>query len=67
MKDHARPVTIDDLAGHDFATVDEVAAILRCDPRTVRRRIADGTIPAIRAAQWSIPVRWLREVAGVAA
>ncbi len=60
-------ITLDDLAGRDFATVAEVASILRCDPRTVRRRCIDGTYPAVRAGDWKIPARWLREQAGVAA
>lgn len=61
-------VTLDGLAerGHDFATIAETAHILRVDPRTIRRRCADGTIPATRApGDWRIPVSWLREqVAG---
>ena len=57
--------TLEDLAGRDFATVDEVAQILRADPRTIRRRIVDGSIPATRAGDWRIPVSWLREQARV--
>ena len=55
--------TIEDLAGRDFATVAEVSAILRADPRTIRRRCKDGTIPSVRSSDWRIPVRWLREQA----
>ena len=58
---------LDDLQGRDFATVSEAAAILRADQRTVRRRCADGTIPAIKIPDWRIPVRWLREAAGAVA
>ena len=54
------PVTLADLEGRDFANVAETAQILECDPRTIRRRVADGTIPAVRAADWRIPVRWLK-------
>jgi excisionase family DNA binding protein len=62
--------TVSDLirAGCDFTDVPVVAGILRCDMRTVRRRIEDGTIPAVRiGTTYRIPVRWLREAAGVAA
>ncbi len=60
--------TLGDLAGRDFATVGEVASIMRADPRTIRRRIADGTIPATKAADWRIPVAWLkRQAEGVPA
>lgn len=67
MPDH---ITLDDLDGCDFATVSETADVLRVDPRTVRRRIADGTYPATRiGSDWRVPVRWLRDQAhaGVAA
>ena len=32
----------------NLATLSEAAAILRCDVKTVRRRIADGTITGYR-------------------
>jgi excisionase family DNA binding protein len=57
--------TLEDLAGRDFATVSEVAEILRADPRTIRRRIRDGIIPATRAGDYRVPVSWLREQARV--
>jgi hypothetical protein len=61
---HRRQVTISDLDGHDFASANETASILRCDPRTVRRGCESGLIPAVRAGtEWRIPVRWLREQA----
>jgi excisionase family DNA binding protein len=63
-------ITISDLiqSGHDFTDVPVVAGILQCDRRTVRRRIADGTIPAVRiGAEYRVPVRWLVEQAGLAA
>jgi excisionase family DNA binding protein len=66
MPDHVHGrITIADLDGYDFASVPETAAVLRVDDRTVRRRVADGTIPATRVgAEYRIPVRWLREAAG---
>jgi excisionase family DNA binding protein len=63
-------VTISDLiwAGLDFTDVPATAGILQCDVRTVRRRIADGVIPAVRiGTEYRIPVAWLREQAGLAA
>lgn len=67
--DHAR-TTVADLEGFDFGSVPETADILRVDQRTVRKRIKDGTIPAVRmGTDWRVPTRWLREQAqaGVAA
>lgn len=53
------------LEGRLFATVPEVAAILRWDPRTVRRHIHEGKIPAIRGDNaYRVPVSWLRAQAG---
>jgi excisionase family DNA binding protein len=47
-----------------FADVPETAQILRYDPRTVRRAIESGEIPATRAGgRWRIPTAWLREQA----
>jgi hypothetical protein len=64
MRDRDRgAVTLEELDGQAFATVAEVAGILRADPRTIRRRIADSSIPAVRAADWRIPVAWLRQQA----
>ncbi len=58
------PVTLDDLAGRNFATVPEVASILRCDPRTVTSAIKSGEIPAVKAgAAYRIPAGWLRAAA----
>jgi excisionase family DNA binding protein len=69
--DRGRPeTTISDLirSGKDFTDVPVTAGILQCDRRTVRRRIADGTIPAVRiGTEWRIPVRWLAEAAGAGA
>jgi len=39
------PVTI---APRHFETLSEAAARLRCHPRTLRRRIADGTLAGYR-------------------
>lgn len=64
MRDQEGTATaLGQLAGRDFATVAETAEILRCDPRTVRRRCSEGTIPATRAGDWRIPASWLREQA----
>ena len=61
-------ITLDDLGGRLFATVPEVAAILRYDVRTVRRAIEAGTVPAVRVgAGYRIPMAWLRSVAGATA
>jgi len=59
--------TVAGLEGRDFATVNETAAILRVDPRTIRSRITDGSIPATRAGDWRIPVTWLLQQARVPA
>lgn len=49
------------LDGRLFATVTEVAAILRYDARTVRKAIEAGEIPALRAGStYRITVEWLR-------
>jgi excisionase family DNA binding protein len=49
-----------------FADVPETAEILRYDPRTVRRAIEAGEIPAVRAGgRWRVPTAWLREQAGL--
>jgi excisionase family DNA binding protein len=47
-----------------FATVGEVACILRWDPRTVRKLIRAGRIPAVKADNAiRIPIAWLRDQA----
>jgi excisionase family DNA binding protein len=44
-----------------FVTVPEVAAILELDPRTVRRHIREGRIPAVKGDNsYRVPVSWLR-------
>jgi hypothetical protein len=54
------------LDGQLFASVPEVATVLRSDPRSVRRSIAAGDIPATRVGPRSlVPVRWLRQAAGL--
>lgn len=51
-----------------FATTTETAAVLRYDARTVRRAIALGEIPAVRAGStWRVPVAWIREQARLGA
>jgi hypothetical protein len=54
------------LEGKLFATVPEVAVVLRSDVRSVRRSIAAGTIPATPVGPRKlVPVQWLREAAGL--
>jgi hypothetical protein len=49
-----------------FASVPEAAAVLRSDPRSVRRSIEAGTIPAIPVGPRKlVPVKWLRQAAGL--
>ena len=53
-----------DLEGKLFASVPEVAVVLRSDVRSVRRSIADGTIPAQSVGPRKlVPVTWLRRAA----
>lgn len=53
------------LNGRWFVTVTECASVLEVDPRTVRRAIDRGEIPAVRVGtQYRVPVAWLRERAG---
>jgi excisionase family DNA binding protein len=47
-----------------FATVGEVASVLRWDPRTIRKLIASEAIPAVKADNsYRITVAWLRDQA----
>lgn len=58
-------MTLDDLDARLFATTREVAAIIGSDPRTVRRMIADGSIPARKnGTRHIVAVTWLREFVG---
>lgn len=41
-----------------YLTLAEAAGLLRCSIRTVRRRIADGELPAERLGDWG-PIRVL--------
>ena len=53
-----------DLEGKLFATVPEVAVILRSDVRSIRRAIAAGEIPAQPVGRRKlVPVLWVRHVA----
>ena len=55
------------LKGKMFATTTEAGAVLRYDQRTIRKAIADGAIPAVRAgATYRIPVAWIMDQAGLA-
>jgi excisionase family DNA binding protein len=39
-----------------FVTATELARYLTCDPRTIRRMIANGSLPGVRAGRcWRIP------------
>ncbi|SEC89202.1 DNA binding domain-containing protein, excisionase family [Streptomyces sp. 3213] len=50
------------LHGRWFATITEAAEVLHVDPRTVRRAIDRGELPAVRVGQQlRVPVAWLRE------
>jgi excisionase family DNA binding protein len=50
--------------GLDFVSAPECATIMNVDARTIRRTIAEGSIPAARVgAQYRVPVAWLREQA----
>jgi excisionase family DNA binding protein len=61
-------VTLDDLEGRTFATVQEVAGIMRRDQRTITQAIRDDEIPATREGQqWRIPVAWLKAQAAAGA
>jgi len=56
---------LDDLDGRLFASTSEVADIIGSDPRTVRRMIAHGSIPARRnGSRHIVSVSWLREFVG---
>lgn len=58
---NAPMLTLGDLDGRLFATVPEVARVLRYDERTVRRAIAAGQIPAVVAGvTHRVPVAWIR-------
>ena len=55
-----------DLEDKLFATVPEVAVVLRSDVRSVRRAIAAGDIPAQPVGPRKlVPVPWLRKAAGL--
>ena len=59
---------LDKLSGQLFASVPEVALVLRSDPRSVRRAIAAGDIPCIPVGPRKlVPVTWLRQAAGIEA
>jgi hypothetical protein len=55
-----------DLGDKLFASVPEVAVILRSDVRSVRRSIAAGDIPSVPVGPRKlVPVTWLRKAAGL--
>lgn len=41
----------------EFLTVTEVARLLRCSEPTVRRRIADGQLPAVKLSKGRSAIR----------
>lgn len=50
------------LKGNLFATTTEAGAVLRCCPRTVRKAIEAGDVPAVKTGStYRIPVAWLRD------
>lgn len=56
----------DPLEGRLFLTVAELAKLMHLDPRTVRRGIAEGTIPAVRlGTSVRIPVPRVRDLLGL--
>jgi len=56
------------LDGKLFASVPEVAVLLRSDVRSIRRSIAAGDIPAVPVGPRKlVPVTWLRQAAGIPA
>ena len=56
------------LDGQLFASVPEVAALLRNDQQTIRDAIKRGDIPAVRTGQrWRVPTAWLRAQAQIGA
>jgi hypothetical protein len=59
---------LEDLDNRLFVSVPEAAAVLRSDPRSVRRAIAAGDIPATRVGpRQLVPTSWLRNAAGIPA
>lgn len=56
----------DPLEGRLFLTVAELAKLMSLDPRTVRRGIAEGTVPVVRlGTSVRIPVPKVREMLGL--
>jgi excisionase family DNA binding protein len=53
-----RPAPAEPAPQQEFMTVAEVAALLRCDPRSVLNRIHDGELDAVKDQR-----RWLILVA----
>ena len=52
------------LDGRLFASTTEAGVILRYDPRTLRKSIEAGDVPAVRVgATYCVPVAWLRDQA----
>lgn len=45
------------LPPHEFLTLDEVAAFIRVDAKTVRRWIASGILPMIQIGKHTIRIR----------
>lgn len=48
--------------------INEVAALFKCNHKTVRRMIAEGALPAVKiAGQWRIRPEHVAEILGVTA
>ena len=57
--DHG-PVSLADIEGLNFCTVEQAAKILGLDRRTVRSAIRSGDIPGVKAGStYRIPTSWL--------
>ena len=49
-----------------FLSVPEVAELLGCDERTIRRGCTSGDVPCTKiGAKWIIPVSWVKKQAGL--
>jgi excisionase family DNA binding protein len=67
-EDEAQRRVLADLNGKLFATVPETSVVFRSDERAIRRAIEAGEIPATRTGRvWRVPVKWIREAAGLGA
>lgn len=57
---------VPELDGRVVITVTELATLLNLDPRTIRRGVADGSIPSVRVgSSVRIPVAKVRALMGL--